>query len=148
MVKKSLFLILLCIPILSGCKCSKHHHEKHQYNEHKKTECGNPPPSCVHRHEALVTPYPGPLVSNDCPKESVGHYSKHHKRYHKKHHKSHDMTEALPPKYLQVKDFKECLGTEQVSTYTQYCMPEHKPEHCPLDSWQQLVKLALPKCKA
>ncbi|KJV99891.1 hypothetical protein RAMDARK_1751 [Rickettsia amblyommatis str. Darkwater] len=42
------------------------------------------------------------------------------------------MTGASPPKYLQVKDFKECLGTEPVSTHTQYCMPEHKPEHCPV----------------
>nr|WP_015060351.1 hypothetical protein [Rickettsia felis]ADD74131.1 unknown [Rickettsia felis] len=116
MVKKPLFLILLCIPILSGCKCSKHHNAKHQYNEYSKTACGNPPPPCVH-HEALVTPYSGPLVSIDCPKESLGHHSKHYKKHHKKHNKSHDMTGALPPKYLQVKDFKECLSTEQVSTY-------------------------------
>lgn len=143
MFKKSLFLILICIPILSGCKCSKHHHVKRQYNEYKKTECSNSTPSCVH-HEALVTPYPGPLVSIDCPKESLGHHSKNHKKYHK----SHDMTRALPPKYLQVKDFKECLGTEQISTYSQYCMPKHKPEHCPFDSWQQLVKLDMPGCKS
>ncbi|GAA5253092.1 hypothetical protein [Candidatus Rickettsia kedanie] len=148
MVKKLLFLILLCIPILSGCKGSKHHNAKHQYNEYKKTECGNPPSPCVYRHEPLVTPYTGPLVSIDCPKESLGgHHSKHHGKYHKQHHTSHDMTVALPPKYLQVKDFKECLGTEQVSIHTQYCMLGHKPEHCPFDSWQQLVKLDLPKCK-
>lgn len=66
--------------MLSGCKCSKHHHAQYQYNnEYKKTECGNPPPPCTHYHEPLVTPYPGPLVSIDCPKESLSYHSKHHK---------------------------------------------------------------------
>jgi len=143
MVKKSLFLILLCIPVLSGCKCSKHHHAKHRYHEPKRIECDTPPP-CVHRSEPLVTPYPGPLVSNDCPKSSSDRHPKHHKKYSKDKH----LLGALPPKYLQVKDFKECLGTEQVSTHTQYCMPQYKPNACPLDSWQQLVKLDMPKCKA
>jgi hypothetical protein len=49
---------------------------------------------------------------------------------------------ALPPKYLQVKDFKQCLSTHQIDTYTAWCMPAQKSEGCPAASWKQLKALA------
>ena len=48
---------------------------------------------------------------------------------------------ALPPKYLGVKDFKQCLATQPIDTYRVWCMPEQQPENCPTASWQELKVL-------
>jgi len=48
---------------------------------------------------------------------------------------------ALPPKYLGVKDFKQCLATQPIDTYRVWCMPEQKPEACPAASWNELKAL-------
>ena len=48
---------------------------------------------------------------------------------------------ALPPKYLGVKDFKQCLATQPIDTYRVWCMPEQKPEACPAASWMELQAL-------
>ena len=48
---------------------------------------------------------------------------------------------ALPPKYLGVKDFKQCLATQPIDTYRVWCMPEQKPEACPAASWKELQAL-------
>jgi hypothetical protein len=57
---------------------------------------------------------------------------------------------ALPPKYLQVKNFTQCLGKHQVDAYVGWCMPAKKSESCPAASWKQLKALAgkdkLPNC--
>ena len=48
---------------------------------------------------------------------------------------------ALPPKYLGIKDFKQCLATQPIDTYRVWCMPEQKPEACPAASWKELQAL-------
>ncbi len=48
---------------------------------------------------------------------------------------------ALSPKYLGVKDFKQCLATQPIDTYRVWCMPEQKPEACPAASWKELQAL-------
>jgi hypothetical protein len=57
---------------------------------------------------------------------------------------------ALPPKYLGIKDFKLCLATQEIKTYSAWCMPAEKPASCPTTSWEQLKALGgsdkLPDC--
>lgn len=48
---------------------------------------------------------------------------------------------ALPPAYLQVEGFQQCLKSKQVGTYTRWCMPASKPDHCPSQSWDQLNRM-------
>jgi len=59
---------------------------------------------------------------------------------------------ALPPKYLGIPDFAQCLATREVDTYRAWCLPAVKPEPCPAASWGQLNALAgadkLPDCPA
>ncbi|MDW5417710.1 hypothetical protein R6242_14160 [Iodobacter sp. CM08] len=57
---------------------------------------------------------------------------------------------ALPPKYLAVKEFKKCLGSKQIETYSAWCMPAKKTAICSKESWSQLKALRgkdkLPSC--
>ncbi|MEI7430951.1 MAG: hypothetical protein WCL27_10900, partial [Betaproteobacteria bacterium] len=57
---------------------------------------------------------------------------------------------ALPPKYLAIEDFKQCLATQKINTYSAWCMPAKKFESCPTTSWEQLQALSgadkLPDC--
>ena len=59
---------------------------------------------------------------------------------------------ALPPKYLAIKDFKQCLAVQQFSTYRAWCMPAAQPESCPATSWAELNALTgsdrVPACPA
>lgn len=48
---------------------------------------------------------------------------------------------ALPPKYLGIKDFKQCLATQETNTYRSWCMPAEKQGSCPSTSWEQLKAL-------
>ena len=48
---------------------------------------------------------------------------------------------ALPPKFLSVPSFQQCLGQTSVSTYTSWCMPNKKPDSCPDESWNQLQQI-------
>ncbi|STQ91163.1 hypothetical protein EV682_103349 [Iodobacter fluviatilis] len=48
---------------------------------------------------------------------------------------------ALPPKYLEIKDFKKCLKDKAVDSYYILCMPDKKPATCPRASWKQLNAL-------
>jgi hypothetical protein len=58
---------------------------------------------------------------------------------------------ALPPKYLAVKDFQQCLRTLQMGSYSAWCLPAQKLDNCPAASWAQLNALAgidkLPSCQ-
>jgi len=51
---------------------------------------------------------------------------------------------ALPPKYLEVKDFDRCLADKDMGSYHAWCLPAEKPIECPKDAWQQLNKLTGP----
>ncbi|MBS1229503.1 MAG: hypothetical protein H6R17_2780 [Proteobacteria bacterium] len=57
---------------------------------------------------------------------------------------------ALPPKYLGIKDFKQCLAVQQIGSYRAWCMPSEKPQSCPAASWDELKALAgsdrIPDC--
>ena len=48
---------------------------------------------------------------------------------------------ALPPKYLAVKDFKQCLSIQESGTYRAWCLPAQKPHNCPATSWDELTAL-------
>jgi len=62
------------------------------------------------------------------------------------------MASVLPPKYLSISQFKDCLATQQISTYRAWCMPSVKPALCPATSWAQLNALQgkeqIPACQA
>ncbi len=45
------------------------------------------------------------------------------------------------PKYLSIKQFKDCLATQTVNRYQSWCMPPEKPSSCPATSWEQLQGL-------
>lgn len=53
---------------------------------------------------------------------------------------------ALPPKYLQVDGFQNCLKTKDMGTWQSYCIPKNKPKFCKESSWQQLQTMNLPAC--
>ena len=53
---------------------------------------------------------------------------------------------SLPPAYLSVKGFKDCLSTQDMGGWTAYCLPDSKPESCANDSWSRLSAMTIPKC--
>ena len=53
---------------------------------------------------------------------------------------------ALPPKYLSVKGFKQCLKTKSMGSWDSYCLPSEKPAPCDKKSWAQLIKQNIPSC--
>ena len=46
---------------------------------------------------------------------------------------------ALPPPYLGVPNFKQCLGTYSLDSSTHWCIPPNRPENCPESSWADLT---------
>jgi len=48
---------------------------------------------------------------------------------------------VLPPKYLSVPNFEQCLATKNMGSWTAWCMPKTKPYSCPDASWQALNSL-------
>ncbi len=56
--------------------------------------------------------------------------------------------DSLPPAYLSVKGFKDCLSTQDMGGWTAYCLPNNKPETCTDDSWLKLTKISLPICNS
>ena len=52
----------------------------------------------------------------------------------------------LPPAYLSVPQFQQCLAQEQQSTFTHWCLPSSKPDACPDASWSALQSDSLPAC--
>lgn len=57
---------------------------------------------------------------------------------------------ALPPKCLGVEDFKQCLRTQESTTYRSWCMPAEKLESCPAATWKLLMAFSgidkVPEC--
>jgi len=49
------------------------------------------------------------------------------------------------PAHLMVPKLKLCTGSENFPMFTIYCLPQAKPEHCPLSSWKQLTESTLPE---
>lgn len=57
------------------------------------------------------------------------------------------LAETLPPKYLTVPNFKQCLDTTKTGSATFWCIPNEKPEECPDSSWTELDEIgSIPKC--
>jgi hypothetical protein len=48
---------------------------------------------------------------------------------------------ALPPRYLAVPQFQQCLATRQAEQHQSWCVPDRKARACPKASWQQLQSL-------
>ena len=46
---------------------------------------------------------------------------------------------ALPPPYLGVPNFKQCLDTYTLDSSTHWCIPSNRPENCPESSWADLT---------
>ncbi|KAF7640476.1 hypothetical protein Mgra_00000297 [Meloidogyne graminicola] len=54
---------------------------------------------------------------------------------------------ALPPKYLGLCNWKDCVGEKEEGTHKSLCLPETKPEACPQETWEQLIETnELPPC--
>ncbi|MCF6764870.1 hypothetical protein L3V82_03720 [Thiotrichales bacterium 19S3-7] len=53
---------------------------------------------------------------------------------------------TLPPNYLSVDGFKDCLGTKSMGTWQSYCLPNKKPQNCLETSWNQLITMDIPSC--
>ena len=54
---------------------------------------------------------------------------------------------SLPPAYLSVKGFKNCLKTQSYGTWRGWCLPKDRPSSCLKASWKQLQGQAdLPSC--
>ena len=49
---------------------------------------------------------------------------------------------ALPPPYLGVPNFKQCLGTYSMDSSTHWCIPPNRPENCPESSWDDLTTMS------
>lgn len=45
---------------------------------------------------------------------------------------------VLPPAYLQIKNFKDCLSTVNRGTWKAWCLPASRPKACSAASWKQL----------
>ncbi len=45
---------------------------------------------------------------------------------------------AVPPTYLSVQDFENCLATEKMDLYSAWCLPAKKPIACSNDAWTKL----------
>ncbi|MDG2286828.1 MAG: hypothetical protein P8N43_15085, partial [Alphaproteobacteria bacterium] len=56
---------------------------------------------------------------------------------------------VLPPEYLSVPHFKQCLSTADQGTWQSWCVPLIKPKDCPCSSWLALQnsQKAPPQCK-
>ena len=54
---------------------------------------------------------------------------------------------GLPPDYLSVKGFKDCLSIKNMGGWTAYCLPHEKPENCANDSWSKLSTMDILKCQ-
>ncbi|MBU0744098.1 MAG: hypothetical protein KKE11_01835 [Gammaproteobacteria bacterium] len=51
----------------------------------------------------------------------------------------------IAPEYLSVPNFKSCFEIKDMGSYREFCMPKERPEACPSDSWEALIKLDSPK---
>ena len=45
----------------------------------------------------------------------------------------------LPPAYLSVSDWKQCLAIENKGTWKAYCLPQKRLSNCPIASWKKLT---------
>ncbi len=59
---------------------------------------------------------------------------------------------VTPPRYLETKDFKQCLNVQDFGSWQGWCLPADKPVGCPAASWEQLNmetgKDCVPRCPA
>lgn len=54
--------------------------------------------------------------------------------------------ETWTPKYLDVKNYKKCLGIQEYRGWEGYCMPTKRPSECPKKSWDTLQEMNLVPC--
>lgn len=57
---------------------------------------------------------------------------------------------VLPPKYLSVLDFQQCISKQSAGSYDTVCLPVARPAQCPKSSWRELSQLSggqkVPRC--
>jgi hypothetical protein len=53
---------------------------------------------------------------------------------------------VLPPSYLGIHGFKNCLSTKNMGSWQSYCIPNAKPQNCEQNSWNSLKNENLPIC--
>lgn len=44
----------------------------------------------------------------------------------------------MPPKYLSVPHWKQCVSTQTQGSAQFICLPDARPLHCPRSSWKKL----------
>ena len=52
-----------------------------------------------------------------------------------------DAEAALPPKYLSVPHWRQCLSQQSMGSYDIVCLPARHPAECPPSSWSALNRL-------
>ena len=52
-----------------------------------------------------------------------------------------DDERALPPAYLSVPNFKDCMGSEMLGGSSHVCLLLERPQNCPQDSFERLRQL-------
>ena len=57
---------------------------------------------------------------------------------------------VLPPKYLSIDGFKNCLGTKTQGAAQMWCLPKQQPKQCADKAWESLNSLqgndSVPSC--
>ncbi len=57
---------------------------------------------------------------------------------------------VVPPRYLSVPNFQQCLSQQSRGTYDIVCLPAARPAQCPAASWKALRRLSgdqkVPRC--
>merc|ERR1712215_364833 len=53
---------------------------------------------------------------------------------------NYDQCPSLPPFYLSVPGFQNCLREKNMGTSTAWCLPGSKPEACSAESWTELAR--------
>ena len=56
--------------------------------------------------------------------------------------------QAIPPAYLAIPHFKQCLRAIKTGKDSSWCMPATRPNNCPQDSWIALTGINLLPCQS
>lgn len=56
--------------------------------------------------------------------------------------------QAIPPAYLTIPHFKQCLRAIKTGKDSSWCMPATRPNNCPQDSWIALTGINLLPCQS
>ncbi len=59
---------------------------------------------------------------------------------------AHQSASVLPPAYLQVDGFQQCLKSQSKGSWHAWCLPQNQPSACHDQAWEQLQSMDIPAC--